>query len=82
MRPLDDIERDASEATPGPWIPVGNEKDGCVVDGPPHDFDGFFRELDTRFIAAARTDVPEMAAEIRRLRALIDRIRAVLAEEP
>lgn len=116
LRDLDEIERDANAATPGPWrtgypsfrcghvgpdaswadkrgdrcpdrlgcskrtldgwddepehthAPVSAAADGALIaqcnDGDP-------RPSDMRFIANARTDVPRLVAEVRRLRAAL-----------
>lgn len=81
MRSLDDIERDAAAATPGPWIcndmgDIRTENGGRSVaeagpgpNGP--------------FIANAREDVPAMAKRIRELEArerVLDAVEARLAE--
>lgn len=70
------IEDRAAKATPGPWSARGRDveyssKDIRVatVDG------GYFtegksganQEIDAEFIAAARTDIPELVAEIKQL---------------
>lgn len=73
---LDEIEVRYNAATPGPWgcrIDVGDTfyvhspsygvRDFCCLSG------GFGRREDAEFIAYSRTDIPRMAAEIRRLRA-------------
>ena len=82
MRPLADITRDAAAATTGPWTHDGHPGDGWQVYGPPQGYDpAFLREPDARFIAAARTDVPEMAAEIERLRKALASALWRLADE-
>jgi hypothetical protein len=76
---LDEIEQRANAATPGPWTTDGWEiyqgggssapdlmawaGETCRAD----DYDGSRNDAD--FIAHARTDVPALLAEIRRLRA-------------
>jgi len=79
---LDAIEARATEATPGPWRPIiygESDFDGpgryvsfgpdatCISDSTSMDSDE-----DAVFIAAARTDVPALVAEVRRLRAQRD----------
>ncbi len=73
---LDAIEARANAATPGPWLPSLDTWPPRRLDGSPrlseitHSL-GMFPG-DMAFIAAARTDVPALIAEIRRLRALLD----------
>lgn len=65
---LDAIEACANAATPGPWEHGGN--DGLVWPervGDP--VSASTEPEDADFIAAARTDVPALVAEVRRLRA-------------
>ncbi|MFR9794274.1 hypothetical protein ACL07V_37570 [Streptomyces sp. MB22_4] len=87
---LDAIEARANAATPGPWTTDGWEiyqGDGnsapdlmkwvgetCRAD----DYDG--SQNDAAFIAHARTDVPAMAAEIRRLRARVTELERPAVE--
>lgn len=66
---LDEIEQRANAATPGPWIAdvapdpetgqflIYDVNDSCVCDA---------YERDRSFIAAARSDVPALVAEVRR----------------
>jgi hypothetical protein len=84
---LDEIEARAAAATPGPWTTDGWEiyqgtgagipdlmkwvGETCRAD----DYDG--SRNDAAFIAHARTDVPAMTAEIRRLRAQVAAVTAV-----
>lgn len=72
---LDVIEQRANDATPGPWErwhdPVALV-DRFVAGFPINtiqDSVGQFSAADAEFIAHARTDVPALVAEIRRLRA-------------
>ncbi len=71
---LDAIRARAEAATPGPW--------GITADSKPNDFDiagpepgdtrgMFWREEDAGFVAHARTDVPALLDEVKRLRALL-----------
>lgn len=85
---LDAIEARANAATPGPWnawdrgvgfhIALGDERDDW---GRPEDLlpeglrTDIGRRADAEFIAAARTDVPALVAEVRRLRAELDELR-------
>ena len=66
---LDAIEARAHAATPGPWRPAGPDGDAVAQMGSARRI----RSLeDAAFIAAARTDVPALLAEVRRLRASLD----------
>ncbi|MHB8406220.1 MAG: hypothetical protein ACYDCJ_12435 [Gammaproteobacteria bacterium] len=68
---LDAIEARANAATPGPWDT--DEYDGglrsTVTAGP------ITSDEDYDFIAHARTDVPALIAEVRRLRAIEARLK-------
>lgn len=74
------IEERADAATPGPWR-ISRLRDGSdlvMSDGAPagvvadcRDERGFNGDPDATFIAAARSDVPALLAEVRRLRASI-----------
>ena len=82
---LDDIEQRANAATPGPWctdsweiyqgaeFEAGAEWIGETCRSGEMD-DG---RADAEFVAHARTDVPALLAEVRRLRAVLDRTRAL-----
>ena len=72
-------------ATPGPWYPRHRATDctpdddersglGLEVDGPPEAMlrGQFARAADAAFIAAARADVPDLLAEVERLRAALE----------
>jgi hypothetical protein len=67
---LDDIASRVNAVTPGPWI--ANTRIGVVTDAadqPLAVFGGGDQDrADAAFVAAARTDVPALLAEIRRLR--------------
>lgn len=80
--PLDltEIVIRANEATPGPWHEGHIDTDTCVHIGdygwvaagpnrPEYDVDSDQGRADAEFIAHARSDVPELVAEVRRLRA-------------
>ena len=82
---LDAIERRANAATPGPWliISAGDDTEGVIaVPDPEYSDTGYYyicvTYLSTArndvFIAAARTDVPALVAEVRRIRGDIERI--------
>jgi hypothetical protein len=77
---LDAIEAKAAEATTGPWVP-----ELTLIDGPRASTYGRYSfpvalpgsgsrdpDADMVFIAAARSDVPALVAEVRRLRADLD----------
>jgi hypothetical protein len=75
---LDEIEARANAATPGPWevlnkwwvIPHGkSEWDGEICGN-------VYQDGDSDFIAAARSDVPALVAEVRRLREYVDAFSA------
>ena len=93
---LDEIEKLANAATPGPWNMAEDffahnpASSDVVVTGPPGHFDDvavirYQRNYDTRkgnaaFIAAAREDVPALLAEVRRLMALLERRESALRD--
>ncbi len=62
---LDAIEARASAATPGPWVTIGGRMVRCKPNEP-----AFLPRStqDAAFIAEARTDVPALCSEMRRLR--------------
>ncbi len=79
LRNLDDIMRDADAATREPWV-MRNEYDekadvwfsGSGVS--PYVLADRIDRPDARFIAAARTDIPELVGRVRELaEALLDR---------
>ena len=90
MNRLNEIEARTNAATPGPWEAGCNDRhvlyvtteneEFCAEYGPElYDSQGFFSDDDTEFIAHARTDVPDMAAALRAVRAIhtpVDRGRA------
>jgi hypothetical protein len=78
MIDLDEIEARANAATPGPWEgkrnggvyagdmePVFETGCGCCSDPD-------LTDENSAFIASARTDVPALIAEVRRLRKLLE----------
>ena len=75
---LQEIEARANAATPGPWEPehrgvVGNDVfivEDCVTAG----WDAY--RANQAFIATARTDVPDLVAEVRRLTAALATVTA------
>lgn len=75
---LAEIEARANAATPGPWEPehrgvVGNDVfivEDCVTAG----WDAY--RANQAFIATARTDVPDLVAEVRRLTAALATVTA------
>jgi hypothetical protein len=64
---LDQIETRAAAASKGPWRLSDDYTDIHAADG--EHLASYCHTTDGEFIAHARTDVPAMAAEIRRLRA-------------
>lgn len=73
---LNEIEARANAATSGPWpetVWYGEEGGHASVgphhnsDDPEEDDDWGKAELDAKFISHARTDVPKLVAEVRRL---------------
>lgn len=73
---LDSIEARANAAAPGPWkLRVHLEDDMSWLIGP-RDCDAEFYDTDAYFIANARTDVPALVAEVRRLRARLELVYA------
>ena len=66
------IEARANAATPGPWrrmehSEVVDASDGTVIADVTEDIIGKRRLTNLDFIAAARTDIPRLIAEVRRL---------------
>jgi hypothetical protein len=82
---LDELERLAAAATPGPLtvgpIPADEEPDTWLIGARGLAFarvvgsPGRSAEADAVFYATARTAVPELVAELKRLRAELERIR-------
>jgi hypothetical protein len=76
---LNKIEARCNAAMPGPWRAVPRSSDGHVgyflgaeIEPLEQPVRGQFAYMpDAEFIAAARTDVPRLVAEIRRLRAAL-----------
>ncbi|GIH17079.1 hypothetical protein [Rugosimonospora africana] len=89
---LDEIERRAMLATPGPWearletrwgtggascidLNPGGDEDAelyFIYDPIPRVSPNADLDADLDFVAHARTDVPHLVAEIRRLRSLVE----------
>lgn len=77
---LNEIRERADKATPGPWIAPGPERPEVVAGDvriadcewlAQTDGEWAQMDLDAKFIAAARQDVPDLLAEIDRLKALV-----------
>lgn len=73
---IDEIERRANAATPGPWMPPTQRERGpgcddhaCVVDHEGCAVWPWHRREDMEFAYAARTDVPALIARVRELEA-------------
>jgi hypothetical protein len=78
---LAEIEARCNDATPGPWSAVRDHNGHWRVVWP-HSQNGsvardgkVFDDYDAAFIAAARDDVPDLLAEVRRLRGAMDEVR-------
>lgn len=67
---LDEIEERANAAAPGPWCLCDDYSDVLTPDG--YQLASYAATADGEFIAAARTDVPALLAEVRRLRAELE----------
>jgi len=91
---LDRIEALANAATPGPWgYKAGVLKHYAFSLDAGEDFGVSLQELhwqdgrevpaaaNAQFIAAARTDVPALVAELRAARAEVERLRTAAADE-
>ncbi len=87
---LDEIERRANAATPGPWtaptareLGPGCDDRSCVVDHEGCAVWPWHRREDMEFAYAARTDVPALIARVRELEAeqpcAIDQLDATMA---
>ena len=84
---LAEIEARANAATEEPWIAEYSKEQGCCVI--PHDAHStreavavcrlYLRAFDAEFIAHARTDVPRLVAEAKRLQAAVERVRELHA---
>lgn len=73
---LDEIEARCLAATDGPWRA---EFDTVMTDaalGGTRDVATCWSDADAEFIARARTDLPLLLAEVRRLRAQVERVEA------
>lgn len=81
MLDIDLIEARASAATPGPWVTFedGPYCDGAVYTAAEEEYWGQVcvdpeaddRPTDRQFIAHARDDIPDLIAEVRRMRAVV-----------
>ena len=84
---IDTIERRAEQASPGPWEVTKIDAAGCEISsvggqqivGQGYNGGGCWEEDDATFLASARTDVPTLLAEVRRLREENQHLRARLA---
>ena len=83
---LDAIEQRAHAATEGPWeasahdhaagdVPILDRTGHYLVICPDCGVRGGYERADAEFIAHARSDVPALLAEVRRLRAMEQRVR-------
>lgn len=73
---LDDIQARCDAATPLPWNSYFEGRDflggGSIVQTPNFDIEIPGAKVeDFDFIAAARSDIPDLLAEVRRLRAIV-----------
>jgi hypothetical protein len=72
---LQAIEARANAAMPGPWhlaITRDDDPDRANIEAGPIDVADDAQNDDAVFIASARTDVPALVAEVRRLRAIAE----------
>jgi hypothetical protein len=69
---LQAIEARANAATPGPWQLTGGRDEVYDIIGDGRDVVQQVLSPDAEFIASARTDVPALVAEVRRLRGICD----------
>ena len=69
---LDAIEQRAHAATEGPWEASAHRTGHYLVICPDCGVRGGYERADAEFIAHARSDVPALVAEVRRLRAAAD----------
>lgn len=77
---LDEIEARANAATAGPWCLCDDYSDVLNPDG--YQLASYAAPADGEFVAHARTDVPVLLAEVRRLTAeLADQVRYTAALE-
>ena len=81
---LDAIEQRANAATEGPWeasahdhaagdVPILDRTGHYLVICPDCGVRGGYERADAEFIAHARSDVPALLAEVRRLRSIVTR---------
>lgn len=88
---LDAIEQRANAATEGPWeasahdhaagdVPILDRTGHYLVICPDCGVRGGYERADAEFIAHARSDVPALLAEVRRLRAMGQRVSKVARE--
>lgn len=73
------IEARANAATAGPWAFLEGGEGWGYVDKIRQGYDGEFLDADARLMAHARTDVPALVAEVRRLTPYEAQCRALLA---
>ena len=84
------IEARANAATPGPWVhetrygaigavEAGNEALAQVQQRVARDNNR--RDTDAAFIAHARTDIPSLVDEVRRLRGLVEEVFRIAEKE-
>lgn len=76
----DEYQALTDAATAGPWAVSEDYSD--VLDPYGDQLASFFKTADGRFIAAARTAVPALLAEVRRLRAAMEEIRHLHKDSP
>lgn len=85
---LDAIEKRANDATEGPWVAeYSGEQGNCVI---PNDAEStreavavtrlYDHHADAEFIAHARTDIPALLADDRRLRLEVSILQTTLRE--
>ena len=67
---------------PEPWATVVSTDVACMSYCYGGSAAGVERDEDAEFIAHARSDVPALVAEVRRLRAAVERVREMHAGEP
>lgn len=86
---LEAIKRRAERASPGPWC-VGmqngrrwigeySDRDGCIGRRGNYYGENRLDEAAAEFIAAARSDVPALVAEVEKLRGLLESVETQLA---
>ncbi|SNS43342.1 hypothetical protein SAMN06309944_0235 [Micrococcales bacterium KH10] len=91
MKRLDEIKARAEAATEGPWaVSEDSESSRAWFTRPFPEFKGkdgrpvhlSITHAETEFIAHAREDIPWLLAEVDRLQAQVDAVRAALANHP